>query len=46
VPYRVIAEHLEAFLDTAKCQADGSPLPGWRTVVSVGRALKMTSSGA
>jgi hypothetical protein len=27
VLYRVIDEHLEAFLETAKCQADGSRLP-------------------
>src|SRR5438094_6691972 len=27
VLYRVIDEHLEAFLETAKGQADGSPLP-------------------
>src|SRR2546427_6995136 len=27
VLYRVIAEHLEAFLETAKRHADGSPLP-------------------
>ncbi|SRR6266852_4942550 len=29
VLYRVIAEHLEAFLETAKRHADGSPLPGF-----------------
>ena|SRR6266545_2513898 len=29
VLYRVIAEHLEAFLEMAKRHADGSPLPGF-----------------
>src|SRR2546422_9399986 len=29
VLYRVIAEHLEAFLEAAKRHTDGSPLPGF-----------------
>src|SRR5262245_6971402 len=29
VLYRVIAEHLEAFLETARCHADGSGLPAF-----------------
>jgi len=44
VLYRVIAEHLEAFLETAKRHADGSPLPGWGPLVVAGQSLNALCS--